>query len=113
MNREQLLQQMIGLSLVTLFVLAVSGCSAMQNLFATPAPTPISPKPGEWTASAEPLGEFVFKVAPDSTIVTLVSFHFKQFQCGSTTANEKWLHGNWDARQRYLESSLGRGSLFR
>jgi hypothetical protein len=95
MNREQLPQQMICLLLVTLFVLSVSGCSAMQSLFATPTPIPISPKPGKWTASAESLGEFMFEVAPDSTIVTLVSFHFKQFQCGSTTASERWLRGNW------------------
>lgn len=95
MNREQLLQRMIWFLLVTLFVLPVVGCGAMQSLFATPAPTPISPQPGEWIASAEPLGEFVFKVAPDGTIVTLASFHFKQFQCGSTTAKERWLHGDW------------------
>jgi hypothetical protein len=95
MNRERLLQQVICLPLVTLFVLAVSGCSTMPSLFATPTPTPISPQSGEWTASAESLGEFVFKVAPDSTVVTLVCLHFKQFQCGSATANENWLHGNW------------------
>jgi len=75
MNREQLLQQMICLLLVTLFVLSVIGCGAMQSLFATPAPAPISPQPGEWIASAESLGKFVFKVAPDSTVVTLASFH--------------------------------------
>jgi hypothetical protein len=95
MKREQLRPQMICLLLVTLFVVSVSGCRAMQSLFATPTPTPIFPKPGEWTASAESLGEFVFEAAPDSPVVTLVSFHFKQFQCGSATANERWLHGDW------------------
>jgi hypothetical protein len=43
-------------------------------------------QPGEWTASAESLGEFVFEVASDSTVVTLASFRFKQFQCGSSIA---------------------------
>jgi len=94
MNREQLLQKMICLPLITLFALSV-GCGAIQSLSATPTPTRISPKPGEWTASAESLGKFVFKVAPDSTVVTIVSFHFKQFQCGGATANGKWLHGDW------------------
>ena len=90
---EQLLRQLVCL-LVALFVSSV-GCSATQSLFATPTATPILPKPGEWTVSAESLGEFVFEVAPDSTVVTLVSFHFRQFQCGSTIANERWLHGDW------------------
>jgi hypothetical protein len=89
MKRKQLLPQMICLLLITLFVLSVSGCRAMQSLFVTPTPTPISPKPGEWTASAESLGEFVFEAAPDSPVVTLVSFHFKQFQCGSAAANDE------------------------
>jgi hypothetical protein len=53
------------------------------------------PKPGTWSASADSLGELVFEVAPDSTVVTVVSFHFRQFQCGSTAANETWLHGDW------------------
>jgi hypothetical protein len=75
--------------------LSVSGCGALQSLLATPIPTPIPPQPGEWTALAESLGEFVFEVAPDSTAVTLVSFHFTQFLCGGGSANERWLHGDW------------------
>jgi hypothetical protein len=52
MNREQLPQQMIYLALVTLFAAVVSGCGAMQSLFAVPT-SPILPKSGPWTASAE------------------------------------------------------------
>ncbi len=89
-----MLRQMTRLSMVTLLVMSASCCGACQRLLAILAPT-TSPQPGEWIASAESLGEFVFEVAPDSTIVTLVSVHFKQFQCGGAVANEKWLHGDW------------------
>lgn len=82
------------LPLITLFALSL-GCGAIRSVSATPTPARISPQPGEWTASAESLGKFVFKVAPDSPVVTLVSFHFQQFQCGSSTPNERWLHGDW------------------
>jgi hypothetical protein len=88
-NSVLLFQPVIRVLLVTSFGLTASGCCALQALLATPARTPIPPQPGEWTASAESLGEFVFEVSPDSTVVTLVSFHFKQFQCGSSTADGK------------------------
>jgi aromatic ring-opening dioxygenase catalytic subunit (LigB family) len=93
MNREQPQQQMVCLLLVTLFVLSASSCGAIQSLFVTLTTTPMSPQPGEWTASAESLGEFVLEMAPDGTVVTLVSFHFGQFECRSTIANERWSHG--------------------
>ncbi len=94
MNRGQSLQKMIRIPLLALSALLI-GCGAIQSLFATPTPTRLSLKRGEWTASAESLGEFVFKVAPDTTVITLVSFHFKQFTCGSSTTTERWLHGDW------------------
>jgi hypothetical protein len=94
MNCEQLRQNMICLPLIALLALSI-GCGAIQTLFATPTRAGASPQPGEWTASAESLGTFAFRVSPDSTTVTLVSFHFKQFYCGSSAADERWLHGDW------------------
>ncbi len=92
MSCERLLRQTIRSLAIALFVVSVSAC-ALQGMWGRLAQKP--PAPGEWVASAESLGEFVFEVAPDSTAVTLVSVHFKQFQCGSTTASERWLHGDW------------------
>jgi len=57
----------------------------------TPTPTPAPPSPGEWTVSAKPLGEFVFKVSPDSTAITLASVTFTQFQCKGYGLDGKWL----------------------
>jgi hypothetical protein len=58
MNRELLPQQTIGLLLVTLSVLSVSGCGAMQSLFATP-PTNTDIPP---TRYVERFGRFVRRV---------------------------------------------------
>jgi hypothetical protein len=95
-NSVLLFQPMVRLLLVTSLALPVGGCCcALQALLSTPSPTPMPPQPGEWTASAESLGEFIFEVAPDSTAITLISVHFKQFQCGGSAADGKWLHGDW------------------
>ena len=57
----------------------------------TPTPTPAPPRQGEWTVSAKPLGEFVLKVSPDSSAITLASVTFVQFQCKGYGLDGKWL----------------------
>lgn len=95
MNGARLLRWLICHLAAALFALSACTCGSLRGLWVTLVATPVPPRPGEWVASAESLGEFVFEVSPDATAITLVSVHFKQFRCGSTASSGKWLHGDW------------------
>ncbi len=40
MNRQRLLQRVLGFALATVFMMSTAGCSVVQEFFATPTPTP-------------------------------------------------------------------------
>jgi hypothetical protein len=68
--------------------------------------------PGEWTASTD-FGSFAFTVAPDSTAVTDIAYHFVDWTCGGITlsGDVKEFGPPWSITNRQFTISSNLGGL--
>jgi hypothetical protein len=75
----------------TLTLLLIALCAAMAACSSGP-----NIPDGEWEATSDTLGSFLFNVSDDGTSIDIVRFIFVDFSCGGYTTNGEAFSSNRD-----------------